>query len=150
MRRNCLKWPLRSKFVGIWAMAFAELTLLGCSGREYSLVNVSGTVTMDNQPLAGASVTFAPVGDGVGPASAARTDESGHYVLQTIDLDLPGAVPGSHRITITTARAADAADERATISKEHVPAQYRDGSYRFEVSAEGTQAADIEIRSKGK
>ncbi len=82
------------------------------------------------------------------PASVATTDSSGHFVLKTIDLDLPGAGPGFHRVTITTARA-DVADERATISKERVPGQYRDGSYRVEISDEGTQAADIEIQRQG-
>ena len=135
------------KVTGFWSVALVGLTLLGCGGRDYALVDVSGTVTMDGQPLADASVIFTPVGDGVGPASASTTDASGHYVLKTIDLDLTGAVPGVQRVTITTARA-NGDDERATVSKERVPPQYRDGSFRLEIGAEGNQAADIEILSK--
>ncbi len=159
MRQNCLQSPPYGKITGgkitggwlarIGALTFLGLTLLGCGGRDYSLVDVSGTVTMDGNPLADASVIFTPVGDGVGPASASTTDASGQYVLKTIDLDLTGAVPCLQRVTITTARA-NGDDERATVSKEHVPPQYRDGSFRLEIGAEGNQAADIEILSKRK
>ena len=157
MRQNCLPLPpdgkitegkiTGGKMVGFWTVALLGLTLFGCGGRDHALVDVSGIVTMDGKPLADASVIFTPVGDGVGPASASTTDASGWYVLKTIDLDLAGAVPGVQRVTITTARA-NGDDERATISKERVPPQYRDGSFRLEISAEGNLEADIEILSK--
>jgi len=130
-----------------WALCIGCLVLIGCSGRGYSLVNVSGTVTMRGNTLAGASVTFVPLGNGVGPASAAITDENGLFLLQTVDKQERGAVPGLHRVTITTARAS-AADERAKVSKEKVPSKYRDGSFQFKVPEGGTVTANIDIESK--
>ena len=131
------------------ALAFVALTLFGCGGKGYRLTDVSGTITLDGKPLPNASVTFIPVGDGVGPASTAITDESGNFQLRTIDLDLSGATLGDHRVTVTTARASSA-DEMAKISKELVPPKYRDGSFRLTVKADSPNAVNIEMLSKSK
>jgi hypothetical protein len=62
---------------------------------------VEGVVTINNQPLPNATVTFTPTAAGVGGqyVGTAVTDDKGHYVLQTAGK--PGAVVGEHKVTVT-------------------------------------------------
>ncbi len=65
---------------------------LGCSqdaGPE--TYSVTGKVIQNNQPVEGASVSFAPAGD-AGSAAAGKTDASGQYTVN--------AVPGDYTVTI--------------------------------------------------
>lgn len=62
------------------------------------LGTVSGTVTMDGQPLANVTVSFQPAD---GPASYGTTDASGNYEL-TYTSGLKGAVVGSHVVRIAS------------------------------------------------
>ena len=71
-------------------LALVALCLSGCGSSEgYTLVPVSGTITLDGQPLAGASVSFQRSGGEatVGPGSGAVTDASGKYELKTAEAD---------------------------------------------------------------
>ncbi len=131
-----------------WLGGIILLCFVGCGGSGNSLEPVSGTITLKGEPLANASVVFSPAAGQPGPSSVATTDEKGYYQLTTLDLGKTGAVLGSHRVTITTAKSSDPNDERAPISKELVPLKYRDGSFQMEVSAEGTAEANIEVAKK--
>src|SRR5262245_17864253 len=75
---------------------------LGCGSQR--VVPVSGTVTMDGQPLAGAEISFAPIAkEGAieaGPGSAGKTDKEGKFTLKTIKGE-SGAIPGKHRVAIS-------------------------------------------------
>jgi hypothetical protein len=88
-------------------MALAALTAAGCSGRPKNFASkVTGTVTLGGQPLAGASLTFTPVGGG--PPSTGRTDQSGNYSLhfgrvgQRSKGTYDGAQIGEHTVQIST------------------------------------------------
>ena len=72
----------------------------GCStrGDRPELGPVEGTVTLDGQPLAGATVIFHP---DKGKISMAKTDDNGHYELVYLR-DIKGAKLGHHRVEITT------------------------------------------------
>jgi hypothetical protein len=72
----------------------------GCgSGASISgLVPVTGNVTLDGKPLAGAQVLFVPSGEG-GRISAGTTDQSGNYQLVT-NTD-KGAMPGMYKVAVT-------------------------------------------------
>ena len=72
------------------------LALAGC-GSGVTLLPVSGTVTIDDKPVAGAAVLFQPAGGG--PAAHAVTDADGRYTLETANSK--GAVPGEHKVTVT-------------------------------------------------
>lgn len=100
------------RIVGSSGMAnvsvLARLTLLltvtcviaGCGGQGgIDLTSVTGTVTSDGQPLAGADVTFMPVGE-EGSPSAGTTDASGNFDLKYSD-GRSGAALGSHQVVIT-------------------------------------------------
>ncbi len=67
----------------------------GCSD-GVRLLPVTGTVSIDGQPVADAAVMFTPV-DG-GPIASATTDDRGIFSLATANR--PGAVAGEHRVTV--------------------------------------------------
>ncbi len=74
----------------------ACLMLAGCGGNELGTVGVTGTVTYQDQPVAGANVTFAADGS---PLALGTTDDKGVYTLTTTGS--PGAVPGAHKVYIS-------------------------------------------------
>ncbi|MCL2004998.1 MAG: carboxypeptidase-like regulatory domain-containing protein [Planctomycetaceae bacterium] len=78
--------------------AFAMVA--GC-GNRLGTINVTGTVTFDGQPLAGANVNFSPQTEGEGLPAFGVTDANGRYVLQTLmgDVDA-GTTPGTYLVTI--------------------------------------------------
>ena len=77
-------------------------SLLGC-GSSYSLVPVSGTVTVDGKPESGIKLYFSPMAVenkvDLGPHSTGITDESGGFVLENRYGDA-GAVVGKHRVVL--------------------------------------------------
>lgn len=84
-------------------MLLLIIFLSGCSGSEFPLAPVSGTVTFDGEPLEGADVVFAPMESqdviNVGPISVGQTDASGKFTLATVKGE-PGAVVTKHRVSI--------------------------------------------------
>ena len=95
-----------STFSTLFAFGVLSLTVAGCGGGGADLPDlgtVSGKVTMDGQPLAGAVVIFTPVS---GPGSSTGiTDESGEYKL--VFRQAVGAVVGSHKVSISKRNAED-------------------------------------------
>lgn len=77
------------------------LMFAGCND-GYNTVPVSGTVTLDGEPLAGVEVVYFPMPTeetaNVGPFSVGTTDAQGKYTLKT-RYDEDGAVIGEHRVT---------------------------------------------------
>lgn len=125
--------------------------ITGCGGDGFNLAPVSGTVSLNDQPLADTLVTFAPTST-VGPPSWGRTDANGTYSLQTRDGER-GAVIGEHRVTITTAEAPEASNERDDVygssTPEKVPARYNtDSELTFTVSEDSAEgSADFKLTS---
>lgn len=82
------------------------LSLQGCSTKptagydSIELLQVSGDVTLDGQPLPGAVVTFEAED---GQFSYGLTDDSGSYRLQ-LDSDMEGVRPGKKIVRISTTR----------------------------------------------
>lgn len=125
-----------------------SLVALGCSGSSgpklptfsEDAVPVSGTVTMDGQPLADAAVTF--LFDGTAPkgfmSGSGKTDSSGKYALTSGAK--PGVPAGRYRVSISKLATKDGTPfredpaagidlEQARISgqiREGVPKQYSD------------------------
>jgi hypothetical protein len=78
------------------SLLLASLVLTaGCSGS--GTVKVKGIVTLDGQPLSGATVTFEPVGQGH-PAGGI-TAQDGVFRLTTYRTG-DGALPGEYRVTV--------------------------------------------------
>jgi hypothetical protein len=125
------------------------LASTGCDRSPYVIVPVSGTVTLDDEPLADALVSFQPIGATTssepGPGSFGRTDEEGRYTLQIVEPDQPGAVVGPHRVLISTATSGGGDGDRTV--GERVPRRYRDGKLQFTVPDGGTSEADFELHT---
>jgi hypothetical protein len=126
---------------------------MGCSPSPFKLVPVSGTVSLDGQPLAGGIVNFQPivVGTGVnsGPGSTARTGTDGRFTLATIRGE-PGAVVGEHRVKIYSFNAETAKrSANGTPERERVPPRYNyKSTLTFDVPAAGTDNADFALEAK--
>lgn len=127
--------------------------LSGCFGVDVDTVPVAGRVTLDGQPLPDAHISFEPIqqkADATAAAvgSYARTDADGRFELKLIRGDALGAMPGRHRVRITTSRPVDPSREDSSMTEERVPATYRDGSLEFTVPPDGTDAADFAMKSE--
>jgi hypothetical protein len=124
------------------------LCLCGCRDDGVVLVPVSGNVTLNGQPLAHAKVMFQPDATGRAPSSEGTTDSHGHYQLAVTVLGRDGAMPGVHKVTICAAAAPKSSDDSVVSVPEPIPARYNTKTtLTFEVSPEGTGAADFALRS---
>ena len=78
------------------------LGLAGCEPESRrdgpEMVKVTGTLTLDGEPVDGGHIRFSPEGNG--PAAFAETDSRGRYQLRTYDPG-DGAIPGNYRISVT-------------------------------------------------
>jgi hypothetical protein len=126
----------------------------GCGG-EHKVAPVSGRVTLDGQPLAGAHVGFQPIAAQgevyAGGGSYAFTDADGRYTLRMVESDRSGAVVGKHRVEIVVRNqdVDDLADRRTKAPKATIPAKYnRDSTLTFDVPSGGTDKADFELKSR--
>ena len=79
------------------AFAFLITSLAGCGGGGSNLVPVTGTVTYQGKPLANATVTFIPQGDG--SLGVASTGEDGTFRIETGGEF--GVAPGMCSVTVT-------------------------------------------------
>jgi len=85
-----------SGFRGIFSV-IAVGRRVGCSGGVPTGA-VTGTVTLDGEPLENAMVTFTPVGGG--RSTVGTTDASGKYTLSFRGES--GALLGEHKVSITS------------------------------------------------
>jgi hypothetical protein len=132
----------------LWQMAIC-LVVAGCARTPAGVVPVSGRVTLDGQPLAGAVVTFQPIQASSVPlkagGSAGRTDGEGRFTLMLIEPPVPGALVGKHVVTIVTATSTGG--DEALPFGERVPKAWRNGSRTFDVPVGGTTAVLFELES---
>ena len=90
----------------VWLLRSLCLVLLmvltGCSNAPRrdgpEMVKVTGTITLDGEPVEGAHIRFSP--ETGGPAAYAVSDRRGRYELRTFDPG-DGAVPGKYGISAT-------------------------------------------------
>src|SRR5262245_39951940 len=76
------------------------IVLTGCSNSSQPpTYPVTGTVTWQGKPLAGAAITFVPTGK-EGEAASAITDSEGKYALTTWEAG-DGARPGKYRVKVS-------------------------------------------------
>ncbi len=87
LRSSC-QWTLT-------ACAVAILLFSGCDGRP-KRHNVSGTVTIDGEPLKFGMIRFLPQG---ARASVGKIGEDGRFTM-TCYGDNDGVIPGTHRVSI--------------------------------------------------
>lgn len=95
---------MRLKSIPHWFLGAFLLICIACSGKSKA-VKVSGRVTLDGQPLPGATIMFHPA-DGKGSIASGRTDANGNFRLTTFNVD-DGALPGDYKITIEVQKTLD-------------------------------------------
>lgn len=118
-------------------------SLLGCNSNQEG---VTGTVTLDGQPLPKAEVVFTPT-EGGRPATA-MTDASGKYDL-VYTIDQTGAPPGEYVVRIRAARTETGEDGRDVMTPESVPAKYNEQSQLIvEVQEGASNQFDFDLESE--
>jgi hypothetical protein len=122
----------------------------GCGrGAPYRTTAISGRVTLNGQPLAGAAVLFQPLPSpgsiNVDPSSAGITDADGRYTLRLLGMESKGAVLGKHKVRITLVEKVDSTDAQPIASSRQLPAKFnRETILEYAVTG-GTDAADFEL-----
>jgi hypothetical protein len=130
-------------------LSCVALPLLGCGGNK--LVPVSGKVTLNGKPLAGATVTFQPYNKGkreAGPASAGETNAQGEFTLKLSGKNANGAVVGEHKVSISALQGPppSSADDNPKPRVDLVPERYNTQTeLKFQVPAGGTDKADFNL-----
>lgn len=84
--------------------------LWGCNKADPSLVPVTGTVTLNDQPLANATVTFIPKSGTPGFGGVGKTDAVGKYKLAGSRDNESGIPPGEYRVVISKRLMPDGSD----------------------------------------
>ncbi len=155
MQRACLALHLVMhrllKPAAATILPLVALGLAGC-GSEYPVAPVSGEITLNGAPLAGARVGFEPMREGddleAGPGSYGVTDEQGRYQLTALD-GRPGAVVGNHRVWVRTYQAREGPHGQIIpVTPERVPKRYNiQTELTFEVPPGGSDEADFALSS---
>tara|TARA_R110002111_G_scaffold108086_1_gene166731 strand:- start:28234 stop:28644 length:411 start_codon:yes stop_codon:yes gene_type:complete len=105
-----------------------------------------GTVTFENQPLEGASVSFIPEN---GRPASGFTDASGHFLLRTFEV-ADGAIPGKHTVIISkVATDTKKTDDIYAEQKSVIPEKYGDlkkSGLTAAVSADGANKFDFDLK----
>ncbi|MGH7201528.1 MAG: carboxypeptidase-like regulatory domain-containing protein [Planctomycetaceae bacterium] len=143
MQVSCRRSSSSSLFIVV-------LMACGCgSEEEISLAPVSGTVSLDGQPLPDATVTFAPqTQDLIAPTSFGKTDAQGQYQLETTHTAESGAVPGQHEVRIVLPIEDVLVDGEFVSAEGQLPERYnKQTELTFEVPESGTDQANFELHS---
>jgi hypothetical protein len=147
--------PLMRKLTLLCAVSPSLLVVVGCSDSRRDVAPVSGRITLDGKPLAGASVVSQPVAPPgsviAGKGSGAFCDDDGRFQLETLD-GRPGAIVGEHRIRIYGPRDPKATSDRdggGGPRREPIPAKYnKDTQLTLTVPPDGTSEANFSLKSK--
>ena len=98
------------RYVTIWGITLAVLCLLGIGGvwlmggatNSYGAVHIVGTLTLDGEPVAGASVILSPRDRDAGHVAGGITDSRGRFTVTTGTAPMVnGAVPGVYDVTFS-------------------------------------------------
>lgn len=117
---------------------------------KLGLVEVSGNVTLDGQPLSGATIMFeAPDST----YSYGTTDSSGNYQMM-LNSEKSGVIPGPKTVRIVTGAVGDMAEggeeeegeEEAPSSAAAVPSCYNKKS-KIEIQVESSTTLDFDLKS---
>jgi hypothetical protein len=123
--------------------------LVGCGkSNQPHFVPVTGTVTLDGQPVHGARIEFLPDSEqGTdGPASFAELDAGGDYALESVG-GASGALVGHHKVTIKCPEPSSA----GPVPECHVPPEYANAAtsgLTAEVRDDPNQTIDFTLKSK--
>jgi len=120
------------------------ISMVGCAEKNENLGKVSGTITLDGEPLKHAVITFQPQG---GRPAFGKTGEDGTYTMM-YSASEAGATIGVNKVSISNGgeRRNEETDE-VWYQKEEVPPKYNARTeLEFDVQP-GTQTHDFLLES---
>ena len=124
----------RATHVVVLLLAFA----CGCGSKTQP---VSGVITLDEKPLAGVRVIFAPA-EGGRRNSVGKTDKTGAYSLVYTVRD-DGAITGKYKVLISKTRMVN------EVEVETLPAKYNRATiFEADVTASGDNKFDFNLESE--
>ena len=130
----------------MFSLVIASLGATGCGGHTFH--HVSGKVSLDGQPLPGASIAFLPEHEDH-PTLIGTTDQAGSYTLQWTE-QLVGAPLGNYRVCISTFREGnEEANPPKPSAPERVPRCYNIESRLAREVKEQSNVFDFELSSRG-
>ena len=121
---------------------------LGCNSLKFA--PVSGRVTLNGDPVAGATVSFEPMTDSGGgpspPGSLGKTNEKGEFTLVGTN-GQNGALVGKHRVRISLIAEQEGEErQRGKPVGEKLPRKFNtDSDMTFDVPAGGTTEANFPL-----
>ena len=124
------------------SVALLCISIAACGGRSDlpSLGNVTGTVTVDGQPVPNVTVQFTPVEGG--RTSSGITDSSGQYRLM-YTADTSGAQLGKHEVRLVPSAEAPSDDQMDLMTPQAgLAAEHMQRTFEFEVQS-GRDTFDI-------
>jgi hypothetical protein len=132
------------------------ILLLLVAGCGQNVAPVSGRITLDEKPLANATVIFQPNSDdpNPGPGSQGKTDKNGEFTLKLMkEGSAMGAIVGKHKVTITAYEGHDgsvpSSGSDMKFAKRIVPDEYNAKStLTFDVPAGGSASANFDLKSE--
>jgi len=132
------------------ASLLTSFAAVGCGGgSDVDLVKVSGTVTMNGEPVADAEVLFKPVAGG--RLSHGKTDAEGHYTLEYLP-GQSGAIVGAHQVSVSTyvEPDTDSSDpEKLAGRKETIPAEFNSRTtLAAELEPAGSTVLDFNLEAE--
>jgi hypothetical protein len=121
---------------------------IGCSGSDFES-SVSGTVTLDGQPIGPGFLVFAPVGGETNPANGA-IQADGTYELKTANT--AGLRPGKYKVSVTVLDQPDVppGERSYVVARSRIPEKYSDlntSALEFDVES-GSNTIDIPLSSR--
>lgn len=140
------RYMIRSQRIAAGGGLLVLMFITGCGGTYDS--SVSGTVTLDGEPVSSATIAFFPATQG--PSAYARSDDAGNYQLRVgQEIGLPS---GDYQVTVVASEAAVVPPDWSgppPPGKLITPAKYgrkQDSGLRFTVNP-GKNEIDLELSS---
>jgi len=136
-----------------WRLVVVGMVLVAAGCGRSNVAPVSGRVTLDDKPLARATIVFQPVSEekNPGPGSVGKTDDQGQFTLTLMTSNVRGAVLGKHKVSITAYEGGDeipSSGSRPVFRKALVPLKYNaETELTFEVPPGGSTSADFTLKS---
>ncbi len=142
------------------------MTCLGCGSSANvpkwpDPIKAKGTVTLDDKPLNGATISFNPIDTTVGTGGIGTTDDSGKYEVLTRMPDGKsryGLIPGKYRISFSRMVRPDGTPWRPDVSRpggpmnsgarDVMPPEFSIASKLTVEVAEGKSEYDFNLKTK--
>jgi hypothetical protein len=119
-------------FIENSAILLLAACLTGCAGADAgpATAPVKGTVTLDGQPVANATVAFTPADSTTAAPAQAASDDAGNFEVTSMfeqgKVTKPGMLPGSYKISVTKLEGPPPDAQLTRAPKNVLPARYAD------------------------